>query len=67
MNSRGIGLGLVISSRIVEMFSGEITVYSQEGLGSKFTFNVQVNDDDELQFVDNDIDIDKNIIAQDRD
>ena len=67
MNSRGIGLGLVISSRIVEMFNGEITVYSQEGLGSKFTFNVQVNDDDELQFVDNDIDIDKNIIAQDRD
>jgi len=28
MNSRGIGLGLVISSRIVEMFDGEITVYS---------------------------------------
>lgn len=48
MNTHGIGLGLVISQNIVSQFEGKITVTSEVGLGSNFTFSFKL-DDDEMQ------------------
>ena len=36
MNTKGIGLGLVISERIISMFDGDITLESELGVGTKF-------------------------------
>jgi len=38
----GIGLGLALSKRIIEMMGGEITVDSKPGRGSKFTFTCKM-------------------------
>jgi len=45
MNSKGIGLGLVIAQKIANQFEGEITCKSKPGLGSKFTFKFRVFDE----------------------
>jgi signal transduction histidine kinase len=38
MNTKGIGLGLVISEQIVTQFNGDITFESEKDVGSTFTF-----------------------------
>jgi signal transduction histidine kinase/CheY-like chemotaxis protein len=38
----GTGLGLVISEKLIELMGGSIQVESQPGVGTKFTFTIQV-------------------------
>ena len=42
MNTSGIGLGLVISKEIVNIFGGEITLESEPGVGSTFVLTFKV-------------------------
>lgn len=44
MNLEGIGLGLVTSKSICEELGGEIKVQSIEGIGSTFTFILDIKD-----------------------
>ena len=43
MNTKGIGLGLVISEKIVKMFNGSIELESEVNVGSEFTFTIQIS------------------------
>ena len=45
MNTSGIGLGLVISERIVKSFDGTIGVKSKFGYGTKFAFSIVLEDE----------------------
>ena len=42
MNKDGVGVGLVISERIVSKFDGKITFKSESGKGSNFTFTFKI-------------------------
>ena len=42
-NTRGIGLGLVISKKIVTEFNGDIEFKSEWGKGSTFTFRIRLD------------------------
>ena len=44
LNTHGIGLGLVISQQIVEIFGGKISLLSKPEEGSKFTFTFQLEE-----------------------
>lgn len=46
MNTQGIGLGLVISEKIVHAFQGAIGVRSKWGKGSKFAFSIVLGQDE---------------------
>ena len=52
MNTKGIGLGLVISENIVNMFDGSIDFHSVPGEGSTFTFTFKLSEplsDDKIE------------------
>ena len=42
LNTKGVGLGLVISDQIVSKFNGKVTFSSECGLRSKFKFTFQL-------------------------
>jgi signal transduction histidine kinase len=44
MNKNGIGLGLVIASKIVNEYQGSIGFESEEGKGSNFYFSFKLQD-----------------------
>lgn len=44
LNKKGIGLGLYICKMITNQFDGDIKVESEEGIGSIFTFTMELYD-----------------------
>ena len=42
-NTNGIGLGLMISSKLVTEFGGKFTVESDVGEGAEFTFTINLS------------------------
>ena len=51
MNTKGIGLGLVIAKLIVEQFNGQISFESEKDVGSTFTFTFML-DNQNLSVID---------------
>jgi len=49
VNTRGIGLGLVISKKIVEMYEGNIGFKSKWGQGSTFGYTFAIEVGQELE------------------
>ena len=43
MNTNGVGLGLVISKQIARQFDGDVSVDSELGVGSSFTFSFKLH------------------------
>jgi signal transduction histidine kinase len=43
-NQQGIGLGLNVCKRIINVYNGEITISSELGVGSTFSFTFEVVD-----------------------
>lgn len=44
MNTQGIGLGLVISEKIISHFGGRIHLISEIGVGSTFGFTIDLEE-----------------------
>lgn len=49
MNTKGIGLGLMICDKIVKKFGGNITLESEFNQGSEFTFSFQLSRPDSIR------------------
>ncbi|MCK9371577.1 MAG: ATP-binding protein [Sulfuricurvum sp.] len=47
----GTGLGLSISSKLVELFGGRLRVESQKGVGSRFWFDLEVEESDPREVI----------------
>jgi len=47
LNTKGIGLGLVISDQIVTEFGGKVTFVSEPDVGSTFKFTFRLSDSEE--------------------
>lgn len=48
MNTKGIGLGLLIAKQIVKQFEGKISFKSQIGVGTTFEFTFKLSKEDDL-------------------
>ena len=44
MNTKGVGLGLAISLKIIEEFGGTISLKSKPNIGSNFTFKIALEE-----------------------
>ena len=49
MNKQGVGLGLVISKKIVNQFNGEIRFDSEINVGSNFTYTFMLSPEDNVE------------------
>ena len=49
INTKGIGLGLYISKKLIQKFGGDVHVESELGSGSKFTFTFQLEKNESMQ------------------
>ena len=49
MNTKGIGLGLVIADQIVKKFDGEISFESVAGKGSNFTYSMKIFSEEDIE------------------
>ena len=49
VNSRGVGLGLMVSRSIVKQFGGDISLESKINVGSTFTFSFKVDYPEEAE------------------
>ena len=47
LNTKGIGLGLYITKKIIKLYDGHIVCYSQYGKGTTFVFIVPLGSDNE--------------------
>lgn len=45
MNTKGVGLGLAISLRIIEQYGGQIKLKSELNVGSNFAFKIKLEED----------------------
>lgn len=55
VNTRGIGLGLVISKKIAECFEGQIGFKSKWQKGSTFGFSFQLNNTLDMEYLNSEI------------
>lgn len=49
MNKNGVGLGLVIAKQICQQFDGDITIESEVGVGTTFTYQFKLESMNELE------------------
>ena len=48
MNTKGIGLGLLIAKQIVHQFDGKISFESQVGRGTTFEFTFKLSKEEDM-------------------